>query len=170
MLNQSHSGATQHRQPPRQCPPHARMAGGSCMGLTSLPGGRHMDQRWYPRGGGHSPDGHPRFHGSSPAIGCSGFFCTWSFLRVPPLGLRRRSREPHTHSKIYSNESLMTLEGNRQAQKVLQRFSYKTKISQAHLWKTNWARREPVHTESGNRNTRVPCTCWGDGAGVAQGC
>lgn len=62
-----------------------------------------------------------------PAISCPGFFHTWNFLRVPPLGLLRRSREPHTRSKIYSNESLMTLEGNRQAQEGLQRFSFKTK-------------------------------------------
>ena len=61
-----------------------------------------------------------------PAISCSGFFHTWRFLRVPPLGLLRRSREPHMHSKIYSNESFMTLEGNRQAQEGLQRFSFKT--------------------------------------------
>lgn len=154
---------------PHQCPPHARTAGDSSMGLTSLPGGRHMDQRWYPRDGGHSPDGHPHFPSSSPAISCSGFFYTLSFLRVPPLGLCRRSREPHTHSKIYSNESLMTLEGNRQAQKVLQRFLYKTKIFQAHPRKTNWGRRDPVHTEF-TRNICIPCTCWGDGDGVAQGC
>lgn len=61
-----------------------------------------------------------------PAISCPGFFHTWSFLRVPPLGLLRRSREPHIHSKIYSNESLMTLEGNRQAHEGLQWFSFKT--------------------------------------------
>lgn len=75
------------------------------------------------------------------------------------------------HSKIYSNESLMTLEGNRQAQEGLQRFSFKTqRFFQAHLWKTNWGRREPVHTESSSGNTWGPCTCWGDGDAAARGC
>lgn len=106
-----------------------------------------------------------------PAISCSGFFHNWSFLGAPPLGLPRRSREPHTHSKIYSNESLMTLEGNQQAQEGLQRFSFRTqRFFQTHLWKTNWGRREPVHTESSSGNTQGPCTCWGDGDGAARRC
>lgn len=65
----------------------------------------------------------------------------------------------------------MTLEGNQQAQEGLQRFSFKTqRFFQTHLWKTNWGRREPVHTESSSGNTQGPCTCWGDGDGAARRC
>lgn len=88
------------------------------------------------------------------SISCSGIFHTWSFLGVPPLGLLSR-RKPHTHSKIYSNEILMTLEGNRQAQKGLQRFSFNVQeFLQAHLWKTNWGRSKLVHTVSSSGNTQ----------------
>lgn len=111
-----------------------------------------------------------------PAISCPGFFHTWSFLRVPPLGLLRRSPEPHTHSKIYSNESLMTLEGNQQAQEGLQRFSFKTQrffflFPSPSLENKLGQGGRLVHTECSSGNTQGSCTCSGMLRDAApQGC